>query len=209
MKQPCRYLIIIVLALVASCAPSVTNVWDYYIKNNLENHVAGSSSTSKARLLYRKQEYPGKAQLELVAFKNESRKCLVVGSHKIAKAFYLNDSLYHFDVDNLYSNVRGNDFIRQMGDLSIYFTNIPADRCEAFLAGIDKLKSDFMKAAVSEGSVTYVDFPISSDVFVSFEKKSPTQLADESNIAVWVGKRRHEMKFADLVKAMQDLKSFN
>ncbi len=201
--------IFIIVSLLNSCSQSVTNVWDYYTKNNVEQHHAGSFSTSKTKLLYRHQESVNKAQLELIAYKSDTLKYLIIGSHKIAKAFFIYDSIYYFDVNDLYSNVRGNDFIRQLGDLSIFFTHIPANKCEAFLANIDKLKSDFMKGATPEGTVLYFDYNITDDVFVSIEKRNYLEQIENANTYLWVNKRKHIIKLDELVKAMQDFRLFN
>lgn len=193
--------------LLGSCSMSVTNVWDYYVKNHVEHHKAGQSSMSKSKVLYRKQESPNKAQLELIAYKSDSMKCLVIGSHKIAKAFIIYDTLYHFDVNDLYSSVRGNDFIRQMGDLSIYFTHISASDCDALQKGIDGLRAKFGQAMLTAGATSYMDYAVSPEVFVSAEKTSASQQLKE--VTLWVGKRKHKMDADDLVKALQDFKSFN
>jgi hypothetical protein len=157
-------------------------------------------------MLYREVESVNKSQLELIAFKQDSNIYLVMGSHKVAKAFYINDSLYHFDVTDLYSSVRGNDFIRQMGDLSIYFTHIPVAKCNEFLAGFEKLKKQYASASVTEGAVTQVDFYFAHHVYVSFVKTRDGQQPSRCN--VWVGKRKHEMSTADLVETLTELKSF-
>jgi len=203
------YITFFSFVLLTSCSKSVTNVYDYYIQNNIVSHESGNIVTSKTKLLYRMQESVNKAQLELIAFKSDTMKCLVVGSHKVAKAFNLFDSTYYFDVNDLYSNVRGNDFIRQLGDLSIYFTNISLSNCNTFLKSVDKLKAEFNKAAPSENTHSHIDFSIQSDVFVSIEKKYYSQTLESAATTIWVGKRKHEIRFEDLIKAMQELKSFN
>ena len=201
--------IVLMVTLFGACGRSVTNVYDYYIKNNIEQHEPGIVTSGRTKLLYRHEESVNKAQLELIAFKNDKMKCLVVGSHKVAKAFYIYDSIYYFDVNDLYSNVRGNDFIRQLGDLSIFFTYIPSDKCDAFLSNVDKLKSEYLKSAPSEGTSSNFDLSISGDVFVSMEKKFPAQLIENATTTLWVGKRKHTIKLDELIKAMQELKSFN
>jgi hypothetical protein len=195
--------------LFSGCSNSVTNVYDYYIKNNLEHHETGKLINTRTKLLYRQQESVNKAQLELVAFKSDNVKYLVVGSHKIAKQFYLYDSLYYFDVNDLYTNVRGNDFIRQLGDLSIYFTHISVENCNTFIANVDKLKSEYNKGAPSEGSVSYFELTIQNDVFVSIEKKVFSDPLELATTTLWVGKRKHVIKLDDLIKAVQDFKNFN
>jgi hypothetical protein len=200
-------LYIISVGFLSSCGTSTTTVWDYYVKNVVESHTEPGYNSSKTKVLYLQTEGVNKAQLELIAYKNDRDKFLVIGSHKVAKGFYLNDTLYNFDVTSLYSHVRGNDFIRQMGDLTIFFTHIDYKACEAFVNRIDKLKSDFMKGVPAEGSCLYYDLNISRDVFVSIEKKTVNQQPEEANI--WVGRRKHTIKLDDLIKAMQELKSFN
>jgi len=204
-----KFAFALAIAFMSSCSESVTNVYDYYIKNNIETHKAGTISSSKTKLLYRNQESINKSQLELIAFKNDKMKCLVIGSHKIAKSFYINDSIYYFDVNDLYTNVRGNDFIRQLGDLSIFFTHVPMDKCDIFLANLDKLKSEYMKAAVMDGTSAFFDFAISSDVYFSIEKKFTTEYIENASTYVWVGKRKHKVNMDEFVNAIKELKSFN
>jgi hypothetical protein len=192
--------------LLASCRSSVTNVWDYYITNEVVAHNPEEATVSKRKILLREQESVNKSQLELIAFRQDSSVFLVIGSHKIAKSFYIHDSLYHFDVKDLYSSVRGNDFIRQMGDLSIYFTHIPVAKCNEFLAKLDKIKSQYAAAAVSKNAVTQVDFYFAPHLFVSFEKTKAGQTPGKCNL--WVGKRKHHLDTDDLVEALTELRSF-
>lgn len=195
-----------ILLLLTSCGSSVTNVWDYYITNEVVAHNQEDATVSKRKMLFREVESVNKSQLELIAFKQDSNVYLVIGSHKVSKAFYIHDSLYHFDVTDLYSSVRGNDFIRQMGDLSIYFTHIPAAKCNEFLTNLDKMKRQYAAASVSQGAITQVDFYFAHQLFVSFEKTKDGQQPTRCNI--WVGRRKHELKTADFVKALNDLKNF-
>jgi hypothetical protein len=192
--------------ILASCSNSVTNVYDYYLKNVVETHKTGENSTSSSRLLLRVNESTNKAQVELIAFKADSVKYLVIGSHKVAKAFYIHDSLYHFDVNDLYSRVRGDDFIRQMGDLSVFFTHIPAGSAAMLEDALPGLKSKYTSARPGKDEVVYIDYTVAYDVIVSFEKRAITDKPTEC--VLWVGKRKHIIDTADLEKALTALRSF-
>jgi hypothetical protein len=196
----------ILIAGIAACSSSVTNVYDYYIKNNVEKHIYGQTTESKSKLLYRKQESVNKSQLELVAFTQDSTKYLVIGSHKVAKPFMIYDSLYHFDVSDLYNRVRGNDFIRQLGDLSIFFAHIPAENCELFLSNWPDIKNKYMKAQSNTGEVVYIDYAFAHGIYFSFPKKS--YQAEPTSCDIWVGKRKHNISMNDLLKAFGELKAF-
>lgn len=205
MKGFFKAALVVAVATLTACS-STTNVYDYYLKNVMDRHQVGEQSASKSKLLLRDFERVNKAQVELVAYKSDSSRYLVIGSHKVAKAFYLHDSLYHFDVADLYSRVRGDDFIRQMGDLSIYFTHIPAEQALTFLEALPQLKTKYASLKPVSGVTEYVDFTIASDVVVSFCKTSPTQQPNEC--VLWVGKRKHELSLQDLVNALNQLKTF-
>lgn len=207
MKSIFKGLAILTFTVLASCSSSVTNVYDYYLKNEVEAHKAGQNSTSKSKLLLRVNERTNKAQIELVAFKRDSVKYLVIGSHKVAKSFYIHDSLYSFDVNDLYSRVRGDDFIRQMGDLSIFFTHIPAGRAAMLADAMSGLKAQYASARPGTGEVVYIDYTIAADIIFSLEKRTATEKPVECTI--WVGKRKHVIATADLEKALNDLKMFN
>ncbi len=195
------------IALITSCAStSDTNVWDYYIKNDVEKHVEGVTTSSKSKMLFRNMESVNKAQFELLAYSQDTTKYLVIGSHKVAKAFFIHDSLYHFDVNNLYSSVRGNDFIRQLGDLSIYFTHVPAYRCNEFLDNWNDVKTKFNAAVPTSGETIYIDYALTNNVYISFPKSKPSQ--NQDNCVIWVGKRKHNVQTENLIKALNDLKSF-
>jgi hypothetical protein len=199
-------LVAAVLLLLTSCGSSITNVYDYYITNEVVEHKTNEATISKRKMLFREVESVNKSQLEFIAFKQDSDVYLVIGSHKVSKAFYLHDSLYHFDVTDLYSRVRGNDFIRQMGDLSIYFTHIPLAKCNEFLAKWEATKKQYAAASVSDDAITQVDFYFAHHVYVSFEKTRQGQQPNNCN--VWVGKRKHEISTNDLIKALTELKNF-
>ena len=206
MKAISTFGFIAALALLTACS-STTNVYDYYIKNAIEKHKTGEIATSKSKLLLRLNESPNKAQVELVAFKKDTLKVLVFGSHKVAKSFYINDSLYSFDVTDLYNRVRGDDFIRQMGDLSVFFTHIPASNVDAFLAAWPNVQSQYTTQIPKEKETLYVDYTLANDVILSFEKKSATQKLTECTI--WIGKRKHHVSTINLLKAFNDFKTFN
>jgi len=206
MKTISKFGIIAVVAQLSACS-STTNVYDYYLKNVLEKHEAGKSATSKSKLLLRSFESTNKAQVEFIAFKTDTEKYLVLGSHKVSKSFYIKDSLFQFDINDLYSRVRGGDFIRQMGDLNIFFTHIPAAKALAFLSVWPSFKNDYNALKPAFGEVAYLDYAIVTDVVLSFEKKSITQQPNNCNI--WIGKRKHTVSMVDLTKALTALKAFN
>lgn len=206
MKAFLKFGIIASAALLTACS-STTNVYDYYLKNVVETHQTGKSATSKSKLLLRGFEGTNKAQVELIAYKTGTEKYLVLGSHKVAKAFYIHDSLYHFDVTDLYSRVRGDDFIRQMGDLTVFFTHIPAANADAFLTALPNLKTDYAALQPGKGEVAYVDYALAGDVVLTFEKHSATQ--QMKDCIIWIGKRKHEISVNELTKALTELKAFN
>jgi hypothetical protein len=197
-----------IFTLLTSCGSSVTNVWDYYVTNEVVVHKEGETAISKRKLLLQKMESVNKSQLDLVAVKQDSNVFLVIGSHKVSKQFFIHDSLYSFDVTDLYSNVRGNDFIRQMGDLSIYFTHVPKKKCDEFLANLEPMKKQFFNAKVSEGSTTQIDFYFSHNVFVSFLKTKQGQEAPKT-CNLWVGRRKHELSVKEFGDALNAMKNFN
>jgi hypothetical protein len=200
-------LLAVAVVTLNSCGTKVISVWDYYVTNEVVQHKENETAISKRKLLFQKVERVNKAQLDLVAVKQDTSAYLVIGSHKISKQFYIHDSLYSFDVADLYSRVHGHDFIRQMGDLSIYFTHVPKAKCDEFLATLDTMKKKYSEAKVSKGSVTQIDFYFVHNVFVSLEKEKEGQKPTMCNL--WVGRRKHEVAIKDLVKAFTDLKNFN
>jgi hypothetical protein len=197
-----------ILLLVTSCGSSVTNVWDYYVTNEVIVHKTGDNAIYKKKLLLREQERVNKSQLELIAVKQDSNAFLVIGSHKVAKTFMIKDSLYAFDVTDLYSRVRGNDFIRQMGDLNIYFTHVPVAKVNEFLANYELLKKQYADATVAKGASTEIDFYLSYNVFIGFEKTKAGQSLP-STCTLWAGKRKHELSTKDLIQVLTEVKNFN
>ncbi|MES2781090.1 MAG: hypothetical protein V4651_14450 [Bacteroidota bacterium] len=212
MKQFTHYskvfLTVGILFLMTSCGSSVTNVWDYYVTNEVVVHKSGENSIFKKKLLFRDQERVNKSQLELIAVKQDNDAYLVIGSHKVAKSFMIKDSIYAFDVTDLYSRVRGNDFIRQMGDLNIYFTHVPVAKVNEFLANYELLKKQFADATVAKGATTQIDFYLGYNVFVSFEKTKMGQTLP-SSCTIWVGKRKHNLATQELVRVLTEAKNFN
>lgn len=210
MKQVLHFTKIMVAAcsifLISSCGSSVTNVWDYYVTNEVIVHKQNQTSISKRKLIHRENDGSNKSQLDLVAVRQDSMSYLVIGSHMVAKSFYFNDSLYSFNVNDLYSNVRGNDFIRQMGDLSIFYTHVSAERVTEFLSNFDRMRKAYQDAKVVKGATTQLDFYFSHNVFISFEKTSANQ--KPSKCYVWVGRRKHQVDTDDLQEAFAELKNF-
>jgi len=206
-KATLYFSLLFTLFIFTQCSNTV-NVYDYYVLNNLANHESGNISSSKMKLLFRDKESGRGAQLEMIAFKSGSTKYMVIGSHKMAKPFYLNDSIYYFDIDEVYSNVKGSDFIRQLGDLSIYFTHISMKDCNTFIKSVEKLTEEFNKASPADGARSHIDYTIQSDVFISIEKKYATQSFESSTATIWIGKRKHNINLDDFINAMHELTSF-
>lgn len=200
-------LLICAASTLISCGNSITQVWDYYIKNNVEVHNQDGISITKSEMLYRKGEKVSKAQLEFIAFKQDDKKYLVIGSHKVAKNFYIHDTLYSFDVVSLYNKVRGDDFIRQMGDLSIYFTHIPYENIEKFLTNEAMVKDTFRVTRPVKSETVYVDYQLSPTVFISMPKDGNAK--KPSDMILWVGHRKHELSYSTFVKILNEVKSFN
>ncbi|MES2559881.1 MAG: hypothetical protein V4590_09090, partial [Bacteroidota bacterium] len=202
------FLTVGILFAITSCGSSVTNVWDYYVTNEVVKHKSGENTIFKKKLLLREQESVNKSQLEIIAVKQDSDAYLVIGSHKVAKSFMIKDSVYAFDVTDLYSRVRGNDFIRQMGDLNIYFTHVPVAKVNEFLANFELLKKQYADATVAKDATTQIDFYLAYNVFVSFEKhKAGQQLP--SSCTIWAGKRKHQIGTKRLLDALTEVKNFN
>jgi hypothetical protein len=199
-------ILLLASSLLSSCGSSTTNVWDYYVVNEVIKHKEGETAVSQKKLLHRQKESPSKAQLEMIVVKQDDKAYLVLGSHKIAKSFYINDSLYTFSVTDIYSRVRGNDFIRQMGDLSIYFTHVPATKVVDFLNGLDNIKKQYADMQVPKGATGQVDFYLSHNVYVSMEKKQAGQTP--SKCILHVGKRRHYISLKELTGIFNQVKAF-
>lgn len=202
-----KKLLMISGAFAVTACSSVTNVYDYYITNVVTKSHEAQTSTTKTKLVLRETEGNKKAQLEFILFKQDSSVSLVVGSHKVAKAFYIHDSLYQFDVADLYSRVRGDDFIRQMGDLSVFFTHIPASKVIAFLDEMPNIKQKYAAITPQKDVTEYLNYTIASDLIISFPKSKAGQQPAEC--VVWVGKRKHELATAQVVNALNYIRTFN
>lgn len=200
-------LLFCVASVFASCGNSITQVWDYYIKNGVEVHKQDAITITKSELLYRKSEKVSKAQLEFVAFKQDDAKYLVIGSHKVAKNFYIHDTLYAFDVVSLYNKVRGDDFIRQMGDLSIYFTHIPYENIQKYLENETMLLDTFSVNRPTKSETVYIDYQLSPTVYISLPKTGGAKRP--SDMVLWVGHRKHEMSYSTFKKILNEVKEFN
>ncbi len=201
-----RLSIFLLTASLVSCGHSVTNVWDYYIKNNVEVHIQDSITISKSELLYRAGESVTNAQIEFIAFKQDSMKYLVIGSHKIAKNFTIQDSVFTFDVKNLYSKVRGDDFIRQLGDLNIYFTHVPMENIDKLLNYIPVLRAAYKNTRPVKNETINVDYQLSPTVYISLPKDNNAN--NPSDVILWVGKRKHIINVNKLQDILNEMKAF-
>ena len=201
-----RLFLLTIVSVLVSCGHSVTNVWDYYIKNNVEVHVQDSVTITKSQMLYRVGESVTKSQLEFIAFKQDTQKYLVIGSHKIAKTFWINDTVYAFDVKSLYSKVRGDDFIRQLGDLNIYFTHVPMENIEKFLNYLPIFKTTFKATRPVKNETVYIDYQLSPTVYISCPKSNNAN--NPSDVVLWVGKRKHLTNMSRIIDIMNDMRAF-
>lgn len=193
------------VALLASCA-GVTNVYDYYQTNVIDQHTKGVATTTSSKLLLRLNEGATKAQFELIAYKSDTVNYLIWGSHKIVKAFKQNGNPVSYDITDLVTPVNA-DGTPHKGNLSIFFTHVPAADALAFLDTLPALKTQYLALKPGKGQVLYVNYALANDVVISFPKKSVTQ--QPIDCVVWVGKRKHQMPTGQLTWALNNLRTFN
>lgn len=197
----------IALAFLSACGSSqVTNVWEYYVTNDVVKHQADSTTLSKRKLLLSMRDNENMSQFELIAVKQDSAVYMVIGSQKMAKTFIINDSQYVMDVVDVYPGIK-EETMAQVGDLTIYFDKVPASKCIEFLDKLPEIRKQYMDAPVSDDAITQIDFYFTDNVFISLEKKHVGE--QPSTCSVWVGKRKHVVDTKQLVKALTALKSFN
>ncbi len=195
------------VALLSSCGSSkITNVWEYYVTNEVIQHQVDSTTLVKRKVLLTKQDEDNKSQFELIAVKQDSTVYLVIGSQKFAKTFNINDTQYVIDVVDVFPNMKKEE-MAQVGDLSIYFDKVPASKCIEFLDRLPEIRRQYTDAQVSEDAVTQIDFYLTHDVFFSLEK---TRMGEQpTKCYVWVGRRKHAVGTKELVAALNELKKFN
>jgi len=199
-------LIVLGLALV-SCGHSVTNVWDVYAKNQVAKYTQDSMTVTKTELLYRTGEATDKAQFEFVAFKQDTQKYLIIGSHTFGKTFNIQESSYVFNVKSLISKAKDEDYIRQVGELNVYFTHVPYEAIDRFLNYLPNLRASYKENKPASGGQTlYIDYQLSPQVIVSFPKDGNNN--NPSDVILWVGKRKHEMSMSRLIDIMNEMRDF-
>lgn len=196
------------LLLLSSCGSSqqVTNVWEYYVTNEVIQHNSESTSLVKRKLLMSTRDDKNRSQFELVAVKQDSTVSLIIGSQKFAKNFTINDSQYVIDVVDVFPDMEKEE-MAQVGDLYIYFEKVPASKCIEFLDKLPEMRRQYSEAQVTEGAVTQIDFYFTHNVFVSLEKDRAGE--QPTNCYVWVGKRKHKVNTKAFVAALTELRSFN
>jgi hypothetical protein len=197
----------IVLLLSACGSSSLTNVWEYYVTNEVVEHQPFVTSVSSRKLLYQEIDKNTKSQLDMIAVKQDTNIYLVLGSYKMATPFVLGDSTYAFGLSDLYSRSKGDDLVGKSGDLTLFFTQIPASKCIEFLDSLEIMRKQYADAPVSNNATTQVDFYFSSNVFISLAKNKMGQQA--SNCTLWVGRRKHVLSIKECVKVLTEIKNFN
>ncbi len=195
------------MTLLSSCgSQQVTNVWEYYVTNEVVQHTPDSTTLSKRMLLMSLREEKNKSQFELIAVKQDSTVFLVIGSQKLAKTFTINDSQYVIDVVDVYPGLKEEE-MAQIGDLSIYFDKVPVQKCNEFLDKLPEMRRQYADAQVSEGSITQIDFYFTHNIFLSLEKD---RVGEQPNTCyVWVGRRKHQVNTRQFVEALTALRNFN
>mgnify|MGYP000087108174 CR=1 FL=1 len=193
------------VALITSCG-GVTNVYDYYQTNVIDQHTKGVTQSTSSKLLLRLNEGASKAQFELIAYKSDSAKYLILGSHKMVKSINQNGNSTNYDVTDLITPIN-EDGVPHKGKLSIFFTHIPADDALAFIDALPALKTQYLALKPGKGQVMYVNYTMANDVVISFPKKSANQ--QPIDCVVWVGKRKHQLPTGQLTWALNNLRTFN
>jgi hypothetical protein len=70
------------------------------------------------------------------------------------------------------------------------------------------LKKQYADATVAKGASTEIDFYLSYNVFIGFEKTKAGQSLP-STCTLWAGKRKHELSTKDLIQVLTEVKNFN
>jgi hypothetical protein len=118
----------------------------------------------------------------------------------------IHDSLFAIDITKLYPDVKGEDFVNQKGDLSVYFAHIPSSAIDTFMSKWADIRASYRTIPPVAGQVTYVDYALSDDVVLSFPKTGKQEAPKRCYI--WIGKRKQEVDIASLIKVFTDLKAF-
>ncbi len=198
-----------VVMLLSSCSSSsVTNVWDYYVTNEVVQHRPGETAVSYRKLLYQEVDKTGKSQLDMIMVKQDSTVTLVLGSYKMSALFVIKDSTYAFGLNDLYSRDKGDDLVGKAGDLTVFFTQIPASKCIEFLDSAESFKRQFTEAKVTNKATTHLDFYFSSNVFMSIDKDKQND-GVPSKCTLWVGRRKHILSIKEFARVLNEVKNFN
>ena len=200
-----KTILVSAVALITSCA-GVTNVYDYYQTNVIDQHTKGETQSTSSKLLLRLNDGPSKAQFELIAYKSDTTKYLICGSHKMVKSVKQNGNTTSYDVADLITPINA-DGTPHKGNLSIFFTHVPVADALAFLDALPGLKTQYLGLKPSKGQVMYVNYTLANDIVISFPKKSVNQ--QPVDCVVWVGKRKHQMPTGQLTWALNNLRTFN
>lgn len=194
------------ITFMASCAPQY-NLYDYYQAHTIDQVNAGETNQAKSKLLMRDYDGKAQAQLELIAYKTDSAKYLVVGSQKITKNVDVKGQVFQMGVSEVYPKVKDEAVIRMIGDYTVYYTHISWEDATKFMEAMAGIKQAYAAMKPANGEVMYLDYAISSDVRISFSKSSPNQQPTEC--VLWVGKRRHFVVTGMLMDAMNYMRTFN
>ncbi|TAE81343.1 MAG: hypothetical protein EAY81_09860 [Bacteroidetes bacterium] len=191
-----------VALLLTSCSNSIVQVYDYYILNGVEQRPDSAvASSSSSRLLFRDQESASKAQFELVAYKKDTLKYLIFGSHAIGKSAKINNEQYHFKITDVYSSISDKEDAKQLGDMSITFAHVDALTIQQLIDNLVELKARFAAAKVAKGEVVNIEYNLSKEVVLSWQKK---YVSDRPGVCyIWVNNRKNSIHMVDFEQALK------
>lgn len=187
--------------LFTSCSKSIVDVYDYYVINGVEQRPDSAvTSVSNARLLFR-DKTAGSSQFELVAFKKDTMKYLILGSHVFGKSAKINNEQYHFNITDVYTGISDKEQTKQLGDMSVTFAHVDAATIKQLIDALVDIKARFAAAKVAKGEVVNIEYNLSKEVVLSWKKKYVSDRP--STCYVWVNNRKNTINMVDFEQALK------
>ncbi|MCC7533563.1 MAG: hypothetical protein IT246_06440 [Bacteroidia bacterium] len=194
------------IMLVYSCSTSVS-ISDYYQNNTIDKNNTNKTSVSKSIMLYKNSSSSSNSTLEMIAYKSDETKYLIIGSRKTAKELKNNEQSYQVGINEIYPKMKEEEEIRAYSDYSVYYTNLSADVAIALADSLPAIKSAYTTLTPGYGQTMYLNYNVSKDLRISIPKKSPTERP--SKCILWVGGRKHTMSIDYLTTTLEKFRHFN
>lgn len=185
-KYPFLLVISILTFLQLSCR-SARYITEQYIKNNIEEHKPGSSSSIRTYSMFKGNTANAGRYVELTGYKLNSRKGLVIGA----------------DRSYITKKVTGRTAVYTETETYIDYIHLSFEQAKSILVNYQVLQDLTKREKPRSSEEVYHDYTVSEECFISFRKSGNGDGSGIEYINLWIKGEKYRLNTRQLVAKLK------